>query len=189
MVHCSQHPKELPTHVGRNAVVSSGAILHGCVLEEACLIGEGAQVMDGAKVGKGAVVAPGSFVGISKAVPAGQLWSGVPARYVRDVTQAEANKIVTVALENAALAAEHGKESAKTWQVRLLYPMALLTCTVLLSAGALSLTPLYGVAPRSSSRRSTSTTSACAATDSTSASSISRWDLHSAHSFCPSLLR
>jgi carbonic anhydrase/acetyltransferase-like protein (isoleucine patch superfamily) len=116
MVHCSQYPKENPTIVGKGVVVSSGAILHGCVLEDSCLIGEGAQVMDGAKVGKAAVVAPGSLLGVGKSVPAGQLWSGVPARYVRDVTAAEAAKVVAAALENAQLAGEHAAESAKSWQ-------------------------------------------------------------------------
>lgn len=117
MVHCSQYPKELPTLVGKNVVVNAGAILHGCVLEDACMVGEGAQVMDGAKVGRAAMVAPGAFVGIGKSVPAGQLWAGVPARYVRDVTEAEAGKIVQAALENAALASEHALECVKTWQV------------------------------------------------------------------------
>jgi hypothetical protein len=117
MVHCTQYPKELPTLVGKNVVVNAGAILHGCVLEDGSLVGEGAQVMDGAKVGKGAMVAPGAFVGIGKSVPAGQLWAGVPARYVRDVSEAETSKIAAAALENATLAAEHAQENAKTWQV------------------------------------------------------------------------
>lgn len=116
MVHCSMHPKELPTLVGNGVVVNAGAILHGCVLDDSCLVGEGAQVMDGAKVGKGAIVAPGSLVGQGKSVPAGQLWSGVPARYVRNVSDEEAASIVAVSLENATLAAEHAMECVKTWQ-------------------------------------------------------------------------
>ena len=116
MVHCSQYPKEAPTVIGKGVVVSSGAILHGCILEDGALVGEGAQVMDGARLGKSAVVAPGSLVGVGKSVPAGQVWAGVPARYLRDVTEAEAAKMAAVALENAALALEHAEENAKTWQ-------------------------------------------------------------------------
>jgi carbonic anhydrase/acetyltransferase-like protein (isoleucine patch superfamily) len=128
MVHCTQYPKELPTLVGKNVVVNAGAILHGCVLEDGSLVGEGAQVMDGAKVGKGAMVAPGAFVGIGKSVPAGQLWAGVPARYVRDVSEAETSKIAAAAFENATLAAEHAQENAKTWQVGYLCTSHLRSC-------------------------------------------------------------
>lgn len=76
MVHCSGHPKELPTIVGKGVVVGSGAILHGCTLEDDCFIGEGAQVLDGATIGKSAIVMAGSIVSMGKVVPAGQVWGG-----------------------------------------------------------------------------------------------------------------
>jgi len=116
MIHCSNHPKDLPTTVGTNALVGAGAILHGCTLADACMVGSGAQVMDGATIGTQAVVAPGSFVGAGKEVPAGQVWAGVPARYVRDITAEEAAKIVSMALEDAELAGQHAVENVKTWQ-------------------------------------------------------------------------
>ena len=116
MVHCSSHPRDLPTTVGKGVVVSAGAILHGCTLEDGCLVGEGAQVMDGAKIGAAAMVMPGAFVGVGKTVPAGQLWGGVPARYLREVTQAEAEKVASVSQQNALLASEHALEGAKSWQ-------------------------------------------------------------------------
>merc|ERR1719487_1242374 len=72
--------------------------------------------MDGATVGTGAMVAPGSLVGMGKAVPPGQLWSGVPARYVRDLNDAEKAKITAAAEENCTLAQEHALECVKTWQ-------------------------------------------------------------------------
>ena len=44
MLHSSNHPRDLPTVVGRGAVVEAGAILHGCVVEDGAYIGHGAQV-------------------------------------------------------------------------------------------------------------------------------------------------
>ena len=72
--------------------------------------------MDGAKIGAAAMVMPGAFVGVGKTVPAGQLWGGVPARYLREVTQAETEKVASVSQQNALLASEHALEGAKSWQ-------------------------------------------------------------------------
>jgi carbonic anhydrase/acetyltransferase-like protein (isoleucine patch superfamily) len=43
-------------------------------------------VLDGAVVESNAVVAPGALVAPGKVVKSGQLWSGKPAVYLRDLT-------------------------------------------------------------------------------------------------------
>jgi carbonic anhydrase/acetyltransferase-like protein (isoleucine patch superfamily) len=45
--------------------------------------------MDGAVVEAGAMVGAGSLVTPGKRVPSGQLWTGAPASYFRDLTEAE----------------------------------------------------------------------------------------------------
>lgn len=116
MVHCSQHPKELPTIIGKLVTVKAGAILHGCTLDDFSSVGEGAQVMDGAKVGKCSVVAPGSLVGMGKTIPSYQLWAGVPARYVRDVTEEDTKKYAEAVEQSSSTMAEHALECARTWE-------------------------------------------------------------------------
>lgn len=54
-----------------------------------------------ARVGEGSVVHPG------RRVPAGQLWAGNPAVYVRDLTKPEVAEAEGAAKAVAALAAEH----------------------------------------------------------------------------------
>ncbi len=49
----------------------------------------GATLMDGAVVEVGAMLAAGSLLTPGKRVPAGQLWAGRPARYVREVNAEE----------------------------------------------------------------------------------------------------
>mmetsp|Transcript_58832 Transcript_58832/g.157251 ORF Transcript_58832/g.157251 Transcript_58832/m.157251 type:complete len:81 (-) Transcript_58832:74-316(-) len=49
-----------------------------------------AVVMDRAVVETGAMVAAGALVGTDKVVKSGELWAGVPARKLRDLTEAEA---------------------------------------------------------------------------------------------------
>ena len=61
------------------------ALIHACTLEEGCFIGMTACIMDGVVVEKGALVAAGSLVTPGKRVPAGEMWAGQPARFVRKV--------------------------------------------------------------------------------------------------------
>ncbi len=49
----------------------------------------GATLMDGAVVESGVMLAAGSSLTPGKRVPAGQLWAGRPARYVREVSAEE----------------------------------------------------------------------------------------------------
>ncbi len=61
------------------------ALIHACTLEEGCFVGMKACVMDGATVEKGALVAASALVTPGKRVPAGEMWAGQPARFVRKV--------------------------------------------------------------------------------------------------------
>ena len=45
--------------------------------------------MDNVVVGKNAMVAAGSLVTPGKQIPEGVLWGGSPAKYMRDLTEAE----------------------------------------------------------------------------------------------------
>lgn len=47
-----------------------------------CLIGGNSVVLKGVKIGDGAIVSVGSVV--TKSIPAGEIWGGVPARKIRD---------------------------------------------------------------------------------------------------------
>jgi len=89
VVHVSRFNKggPIPTLVGNRCVVGSGAVLHACTLEDDANIGMGAIVLDGAVVEKYGVLEAGSVLTPGKRVPANQVWSGNPAKYVRDVTQ------------------------------------------------------------------------------------------------------
>jgi hypothetical protein len=69
--------------------------------------------MDGAVVQAGAVVSAGSIVTSKKVVPAGQLWAGVPAKFVRNVTPKEAATFERTIAENQELAVIFAEEFAK----------------------------------------------------------------------------
>jgi carbonic anhydrase/acetyltransferase-like protein (isoleucine patch superfamily) len=117
MIHCSSHPREIPTVIGNNVTIGAGTILHGCKIEDGAVIGEGAQVMDGAIIEKGAMVAAGALVAQGKKVAAGTLWAGVPASLQRALSPAELTANTLLVAENTELATIHAKEQSKTWQM------------------------------------------------------------------------
>ena len=81
------------THIGDGVTVAHSVLLHDCRLEDGCFIGMQACVMDGAVVEAGAMVAAGALVTLGKRVPAGELWSGRPAKKLRELTEAESAEI------------------------------------------------------------------------------------------------
>jgi carbonic anhydrase/acetyltransferase-like protein (isoleucine patch superfamily) len=84
-----EHWHGLPTIVGDNVTVGHRVMLHACTLEDNSFVGMSATVLDGAVVESGAMVAAGALVTPGKRVLKGQLWGGMPARYMRDVRPEE----------------------------------------------------------------------------------------------------
>ncbi|MFZ1281403.1 MAG: gamma carbonic anhydrase family protein, partial [Ignavibacteriaceae bacterium] len=78
-----------PLNIGNKVTIGHSVKLHGCTLQDLCLIGIGAIVLDGAVVEEKSIVAAGSAVKPNFVVPTGKLVAGVPARIVRDLTEAE----------------------------------------------------------------------------------------------------
>lgn len=76
------------------------AVIHACTLEDESQVGAGAQVLDSAVVKKHAALAPGAVLTPGKTVPSGQLWAGVPAKFVRELTAEEIANIKTQAAES-----------------------------------------------------------------------------------------
>ena len=74
-----------PAIIGADVVIGHTAIVHACVLEDASMVGMQACVMDGSVVEEGAMVAAGALVTPGKHIEKGQLWAGVPAKYIREL--------------------------------------------------------------------------------------------------------
>jgi gamma-carbonic anhydrase len=93
------------TSVGAGVTVGHRAVLHGCAIEDHSMIGIGAVVLDGAVVESGAIVAAGAVVSPGKRVRQGELWAGVPAKKLREVSAEELGFIRDNAASYAAQAA------------------------------------------------------------------------------------
>ena len=75
--------------VGANITIGHMALVHACVLEDNSFVGMKACVMDGVVVEEGAMVAAGALVTPGKRIPKGQLWAGAPARFMRELREAD----------------------------------------------------------------------------------------------------
>lgn len=82
-----------PCEVGRRVTIGHNAIVHGARVGDGALIGMGATVLTGAVIGAGALVAAGALVPEGKEIPPHHLAMGVPARVVRELTDAERERI------------------------------------------------------------------------------------------------
>ena len=74
------------TTIGDDVSIGHMALIHACTLELGSFVGMAAVVMDGAVVESRAMVGAGSLVTPGKRIPAGELWTGRPARFARRLT-------------------------------------------------------------------------------------------------------
>jgi carbonic anhydrase/acetyltransferase-like protein (isoleucine patch superfamily) len=88
-----ESPAQSPVIVGKRALVSHGAILHGCRVGERALIGIGAIILDGAVVGTGAMIGAGSVVSPSMIIPPSSLVLGIPGKVIRPLRPGEVERI------------------------------------------------------------------------------------------------
>jgi carbonic anhydrase/acetyltransferase-like protein (isoleucine patch superfamily) len=116
MVHSAKIQGDHATSIGDNVTVGANAIVHACNIKSNVIVGMGAQILDGAVVESHSVIAPGALVTPGKVVSSGQLWSGSPAKHLRDLTEAEKSAIGVSACESSALSMLHCDETSKDYK-------------------------------------------------------------------------
>jgi carbonic anhydrase/acetyltransferase-like protein (isoleucine patch superfamily) len=95
-----------PVRVGARVSLGHNARVYGATIEPAALIAIGATVLPGAVVGTHSIVAANAVVPENMVVPEGKLVIG-QGRVLRDVTQAEIDRIESGATEYARLSREY----------------------------------------------------------------------------------
>jgi carbonic anhydrase/acetyltransferase-like protein (isoleucine patch superfamily) len=91
-----------PLVTGRGCTIGHGAILHGCRLGDHVLIGMGATVLNGASIGAESLVGAGALVTEGKEFPPRSLIVGSPARAIRSLDDAAAERLKLSAAGYAA---------------------------------------------------------------------------------------
>lgn len=72
-----------PVNIGNNVTIGHNVTIHACTIEDGALIGMGSTLLDGCVVEEGAIVAAGSLVLSRTTIRKGELWGGVPAKYIK----------------------------------------------------------------------------------------------------------
>ena len=88
---------ESPTRtlIGKRALISHGAILHGCTVGEGALVGIGAIVLDRVVVGASAMIGAGSVVSPGMVIPESSLVLGIPGKVIRPLKPEEVERITS----------------------------------------------------------------------------------------------
>lgn len=79
--------------IGDDVSIGHNVTIHGASVKDGALIGMGSVVLDHAVVGEGAIVAAGSVVLSKTIIKAGELWGGVPAKFIKMVDPAQSKEI------------------------------------------------------------------------------------------------
>lgn len=84
MLHCTY--EKYPLKIGNNVSIGHNAIVHGCTLHDNVLIGMGAIVMDNCLVESNSIVGAGSVVTQGTIIKSGEVWGGIPAKKLKDIS-------------------------------------------------------------------------------------------------------
>jgi len=80
---------DVPNVIGAEVTIGHRCVLHGAEVGDRCLIGMGAVLLSGSKIGAESIVAAGAVVRENFVVPPRTLVAGVPAKLIREVSDAE----------------------------------------------------------------------------------------------------
>lgn len=80
-------------HVGSNVTIGHNAIVHCSEVGDNTLVGMGAILLDGAVIGKNCIIGAGAVVKENAIVPDGTMMVGVPAKAVRELSEAQKAKL------------------------------------------------------------------------------------------------
>ena len=101
-----------PTILEDCVTVGHRAVVHSAYIERGCLIGIGAIILNGVRVGTGSIVGAGAVV--TKDIPARSLVTGVPAKWMREVSAEQAAQLIEHAHHYEQLALVHAGK-ATSW--------------------------------------------------------------------------
>lgn len=97
-----------PLVIKEFVTIGHRAVIHGREIGRGSLIGMGAIVLEGVTVGAGSIVGAGAVV--TKAVPDGVVCAGVPAKVIRETTEAEREDLISHAEHYYQLALYHSQK-------------------------------------------------------------------------------
>ncbi|KAI5056396.1 hypothetical protein GOP47_0028214 [Adiantum capillus-veneris] len=113
VIHAAKtSPTGLPaeTDIGKYVTVGAFSTLRSCVIEDEVIIGQRCVLMEGSLVETNAILMSGTVLAPGRRIPAGELWGGNPARFIRQLTYDETHNIKLLAEKMRTVAKMHMSE-------------------------------------------------------------------------------
>ena len=108
--NCTLHvDSDAPLAIGDTCTIGHGAVIHGATLGDQVLVGINAVVLSHAHIGSRTMIGACALIGEHKDIPEGVLMLGIPAKYARELTEAELENLVTSAEQYYERALQHKK--------------------------------------------------------------------------------
>lgn len=85
--------KKAAIEIGNDVTIGHNVTVHGAKIHDGALIGMGSTLLDDCVIGKGAIVAAGALVLKNTRVGDGELWGGVPAKFIKKVDPETAQEL------------------------------------------------------------------------------------------------
>ena len=96
--------------IGEGVTVGHNAVVHGCTIGDNSVVGMNSTVLNGAVIGKNCLIGAGAVVTENKVFPDNSLIIGVPAKAVRQLTEAEIQGNIENAAHYCRLAKQYAGE-------------------------------------------------------------------------------
>ncbi|MDT0576222.1 gamma carbonic anhydrase family protein [Croceicoccus sp. F390] len=117
-IHCDSpdagHPDGFPTIIGEDVLIGHMAMVHGCIVEDRGFIGLGAIVMSGTVIAREGMLAAGAMLTPGKTIGPRELWTGRPARHLRDLADSALAEMATGVAAYVENGRAHKQEIAQT---------------------------------------------------------------------------
>jgi len=106
--NCTLHvDADAPLTIGDECTVGHNAVVHGATLGDHVLVGINAVVLSHAKIGSQTMIGACALVGERKELPGSVLVLGVPAKVVRELSEAELENLAQSAAGYCERAQQH----------------------------------------------------------------------------------
>ena len=104
---CIHADPGVPCTIGEDTTIGHSAVVHGATIGNNVLIGIRSVVLNGAVIGDHSLIAAGAVVLEGQQIPSRSLAAGIPARIIRQLTEADIARIHHAAQHYAQAAAAY----------------------------------------------------------------------------------
>jgi len=102
VIHAARSaPSGLPAavKVGTYVTIEPNCVLRSCIIGNFCKVGARSVLLEGSLMEEYSVLQPGSVLPPTRRVPSGEVWGGVPARFVRKLSHDEKDELKAEAVD------------------------------------------------------------------------------------------